>query len=308
MGKLITLSDAAKKLGVDRQSVSNWVSRGIIKAKKMAKKGSGHWVDEATIDAMLDDAHDVVVAEKYIKEKRTELSILQKTLDKKVLRMRQDIMGCGRLGILLSNKHFYESLPQIYYTLGLINDREKNVLISIISGVSMEDVASQYCITKARINQIFLKAIRKSKYMMEIPRKMLELENTKFALKEAQQTIEALTKELKFYVDKEEKEIDEQELRELVHKNEELVRLFNTELFEFDLSVRSLNCLRYANIRTVGDLVQYAKADLMKFRNFGKRSLTEIEDFLEEHNLTFSMDVKKLYNDKVQLLIKEMQG
>ncbi|MGB1039098.1 MAG: DNA-directed RNA polymerase subunit alpha C-terminal domain-containing protein, partial [Bacteroidia bacterium] len=62
-----------------------------------------------------------------------------------------------------------------------------------------------------------------------------------------------------------------------------------------DLSVRAFNCLRAAEIKTLGDLVQYDIADLLKFRNFGKKSLTELEDFVKEKGLNFGMDVAK-YN------------
>ena len=64
-------------------------------------------------------------------------------------------------------------------------------------------------------------------------------------------------------------------------------QLLKTKLADMDLSVRALNCLKAANVETLGDLVQYNKTDLLKFRNFGKKSLTELDDLLESLNLTF---------------------
>ncbi|MGN0233625.1 MAG: DNA-directed RNA polymerase subunit alpha, partial [Bacteroidaceae bacterium] len=62
-------------------------------------------------------------------------------------------------------------------------------------------------------------------------------------------------------------------------------QLLKTKLADMDLSVRALNCLKAANVETLGDLVQYNKTDLLKFRNFGKKSLTELDDLLESLNL-----------------------
>lgn len=72
-------------------------------------------------------------------------------------------------------------------------------------------------------------------------------------------------------------------------------KLLKTPLTDLDLSVRAYNCLRAANIKTLGDLVNNDVADLLKFRNFGKKSLSELEDLVREKGLTFGMDVSK-YN------------
>jgi DNA-directed RNA polymerase subunit alpha len=60
-----------------------------------------------------------------------------------------------------------------------------------------------------------------------------------------------------------------------------------------DLSVRALNCLKAAEVATLGQLVQFNKNDLLKFRNFGKKSLTEIEDLIKTKGLNFGMNVDK---------------
>jgi len=65
-----------------------------------------------------------------------------------------------------------------------------------------------------------------------------------------------------------------------------------------DLSVRALNCLKAAEVDTLGDLVTFTKSDLMKFRNFGKKSLTELDELVETKGLTFGMDITKYKLDK----------
>lgn len=78
----------------------------------------------------------------------------------------------------------------------------------------------------------------------------------------------------------------------------EMRKLLLRPLTELELSVRALNCLKAAEVELVSDLVSYTKADLMKFRNFGKKSLTELEDLVVRLGLTFGMDVTKYKLDK----------
>jgi len=75
-------------------------------------------------------------------------------------------------------------------------------------------------------------------------------------------------------------------------------QLLRTKLVEMNLSVRALNCLKAADVETLGDLVQFNKNDLLKFRNFGKKSLTELDDLLESLNLSFGTDISKYKLDK----------
>jgi len=75
-------------------------------------------------------------------------------------------------------------------------------------------------------------------------------------------------------------------------------QLLKTKLVDMDLSVRALNCLKAAEVDTLGDLVSFNKHDLMKFRNFGKKSLTELDELVAVKNLTFGMDLTKYKLDK----------
>ncbi|MEO5790116.1 MAG: DNA-directed RNA polymerase subunit alpha [Gelidibacter sp.] len=75
-------------------------------------------------------------------------------------------------------------------------------------------------------------------------------------------------------------------------------QLLKTKLVDLDLSVRALNCLKAAEVDSLGDLVAYNKNDLMKFRNFGKKSLTELEELVSVKGLSFGMDLSKYKLDK----------
>jgi DNA-directed RNA polymerase subunit alpha len=75
-------------------------------------------------------------------------------------------------------------------------------------------------------------------------------------------------------------------------------QLLKTKLVDLDLSVRALNCLKAAEVETLGDLVKFNKNDLLKFRNFGKKSLTELDELLDNMGLNFGMDIIKYKLDK----------
>jgi DNA-directed RNA polymerase subunit alpha len=75
-------------------------------------------------------------------------------------------------------------------------------------------------------------------------------------------------------------------------------QLLKTRLIDMDLSVRALNCLKAAEVDTLGDLVSFNKSDLMKFRNFGKKSLTELEELVIVKGLSFGMDLTKYKLDR----------
>ncbi|HDO06807.1 MAG TPA: DNA-directed RNA polymerase subunit alpha [Bacteroidetes bacterium] len=98
----------------------------------------------------------------------------------------------------------------------------------------------------------------------------------------------------KISMDAEEKSISEEFDEGTLH----IRQLLKTKLVDMDLSVRALNCLKAADVDTLGDLVSYNKSDLLKFRNFGKKSLTELEQLVESKNLEFGMNIAKYKLDK----------
>jgi DNA-directed RNA polymerase subunit alpha len=98
----------------------------------------------------------------------------------------------------------------------------------------------------------------------------------------------------KISIETTETDVNEEFDEEVLHMRQ----LLKTKLSDMDLSVRALNCLKSAEVATLGNLVQYNKTDLLKFRNFGKKSLTELDELLQSLNLHFGMDISKYKLDK----------
>ena len=121
--------------------------------------------------------------------------------------------------------------------------------------------------------------------------------NPKDALKEAAKILIhhfMLFSDEKITVDAQEKMTPEEFDEDILHMRQ----LLKTKLTEHDLSVRALNCLKAAEVETLGELVRFHRNDLLKFRNFGKKSLSELDELLDKHDLHFGMDVAKYKLDK----------
>ncbi|WP_026055412.1 DNA-directed RNA polymerase subunit alpha [Anaerophaga thermohalophila] len=119
----------------------------------------------------------------------------------------------------------------------------------------------------------------------------------KDALKEASKILIQhfmLFSDEKITLDSEEKTSGDEFDEEVLHMRQ----MLKTKLVDLDLSVRALNCLKAADVETLGELVQYNRNDLLKFRNFGKKSLTELDDLLDNMGLNFGMDISKYKLDK----------
>ncbi|MDR2813410.1 MAG: DNA-directed RNA polymerase subunit alpha [Prevotellaceae bacterium] len=120
----------------------------------------------------------------------------------------------------------------------------------------------------------------------------------KEALKEAAKILIlhfALFSDEKITIDAEEEKFTNDDFdEEVLHMRQ----LLKTKLTDLDLSVRALNCLKTAEVETLGELVKFQRNDLLKFRNFGKKSLTELDEKLVQLNLNFGMDILKYKLDK----------
>ncbi len=119
----------------------------------------------------------------------------------------------------------------------------------------------------------------------------------KEALKEAARILIVhfmLFSDEKITIDTEEKAASEEFDETSLHMRQ----LLKTKLVDLDLSVRALNCLKAADVETLADLVALNKHDLLKFRNFGKKSLTELEELIKSKNLSFGMNLSKYKLDK----------
>jgi DNA-directed RNA polymerase subunit alpha len=263
----------------------------------------------STIPGVVEDVTEIILNLKQIRLKRTVEGTDRETVDATFSGM--DTLKAGDLDQFLAG--FKVLNPDL-----LICTMDRNVKFKIGLDIEKgrgyvpaeENRPDNAAIGLIAIDSIFT-PIKNVKYAIEnyrveqktdYEKLVIELEtdgsiHPKEALKEAAKILIhhfMLFSDEKITLEIEEKQVTDEFDEEVLHMRQ----MLKTRLVDMDLSVRALNCLKAAEVDTLGDLVKYSKNDLLKFRNFGKKSLTELDELLESMNLNFGMDISKYKLDK----------
>jgi len=263
----------------------------------------------STIKGVVQDVTEIVLNLKQVRFKRQVEGVEGEKVTVNI--SKKEVVTAGDLGNFLTN--FQVLNPEVV----ICNLDPKVVLgmeIVIEKGrgyvSSDENKPLNHTIGTISIDSIFT-PIKNVKYFVEnyrveqktdYEKLVLEIEtdgsiHPKDALKEAAKILIIhfmLFSDEKITIDREEKSASEEFDEASLHMRQ----LLKTKLVDMDLSVRALNCLKAADIETLADLVSLHKHDLLKFRNFGKKSLTELEELVANKNLTFDMNLSKYKLDK----------
>jgi DNA-directed RNA polymerase subunit alpha len=263
----------------------------------------------STIKGVIEDVTEIILNFKQIRFKRTVEDVDHEKVNIKI--HNKEIFKAGDLNNSLSS---FEVLNPDLVIMRMESDVKLQVEILISKGRGYvpaeenEPADSEFGLIA--IDSIFT-PVRNVKYSVEnyrveqktdYEKLLLEIEtdgsiHPKDALKEAAKILIyhfMLFSDEKITLDSDEKMANEEFDEEVLHMRQ----LLKTKLIDLDLSVRALNCLKAAEVETLGDLVKFNKNDLLKFRNFGKKSLTELDELLESMSLSFGMDVSKYKLDK----------
>ncbi|NSW93242.1 MAG: DNA-directed RNA polymerase subunit alpha [Bacteroidales bacterium] len=263
----------------------------------------------STIPGVIEDVTEIILNLKQIRFKKI---VEDADHEKAVIKITgQDAFKAGALNGVLSN---FEVLNPDLVIFRMEPDVKVQMELNIAKGrgyVPAEEnqpVDAEFGLIA--IDSVFT-PIRNVKYSVEnyrveqktdYEKLLIEIEtdgsiHPKDALKEAAKILIyhfMLFSDEKITIDSDEKLANEEFDEEILHMRQ----LLKTKLVDLDLSVRALNCLKAAEVETLGDLVKFNKNDLLKFRNFGKKSLTELDELLESMNLSFGMDVSRYRLDK----------
>lgn len=312
--KLLSTSQAASKVGVTSQTIRNWIDEGILKAKRV---GNVFYVRASTIEALVsfdeeDNLH--AIRESLDKEKKTYIKEYE---EYKALRndMRFD-KERARLSYIAINSgvrnNFFKTIVDILRITNNLKEREADVLIQALKGDSYSAIADNYGLTRERLRQLIEKAMRKCSELTaleEIVNRLPEVEKENSYLKAEIEKLKNFIAEGNPEV---EKVVKESEL-------DRIVKILDKKIVDCNLSIRAINGLLVGRVeyhyshdtkecgnkvvvpecKTVGDICRLRKDDLFKIRNFGKKSVSEIEDFLYSNNLSFEMDVDAIYKQKM---------
>lgn len=258
----------------------------------------------STIPGVVEDITEIILNLKQVRFKQQIEDINNETVNMKIKSKGQ--ITAGDIG------QFTSAFQVLNPDLVIANVNEKielNIQITINKGrgyvPAEENTRVESVIGVIPVDSIFT-PIRNVKYSIEnyrveqktdYEKLILEIEtdgsiHPKEALKESAKILIhhfMLFSDEKITIDHEERMVDEEFDEDMLHMRQ----LLKSRLVDLDLSVRALNCLKAAEIETLGDLVQFQKNDMLKFRNFGKKSLTELEELVEIKGLTFGMNVAK---------------
>jgi DNA-directed RNA polymerase subunit alpha len=263
----------------------------------------------STITGVIEDVTEIILNLKQVRFKRTVEDVDHEKIMIKI--NGQEVFKAGSLNSVLSS---FEVLNPDLVIFRMEPDVKLQMEIAVSKGrgyVPAEEnqpVDSEFGLIA--IDSIFT-PVRNVKYSVEnfrveqktdYEKLLIEIEtdgsiHPKEALKEAAKILIyhfMLFSDEKITLDSDDKLANEEFDEEVLHMRQ----LLKTKLIDLDLSVRALNCLKAAEVETLGDLVKFNKNDLLKFRNFGKKSLTELDELLESMSLSFGMDVSKYKLDK----------
>ncbi len=263
----------------------------------------------STIKGVIEDVTEIILNLKQIRFRRIVEDIDHEKVIVKI--HNKEVFKAGDLNNSLSS---FEVLNPDLVVMRMESDVKLQIEILISKGRGYvpaeenEPADSEFGLIA--IDSIFT-PVRNVKYSVEnyrveqktdYEKLLLEIEtdgsiHPKDALKEAAKILIyhfMLFSDEKITLDSDEKMANEEFDEEILHMRQ----LLKTKLVDLDLSVRALNCLKAAEVETLGDLVKFNKNDLLKFRNFGKKSLTELDELLESMSLSFGMDVSKYKLDK----------
>ncbi len=270
-----------------------------------AVKINGVLHEFSTIPGVVEDVSEIIL---NLKEVRLKL------LDKKITKITLQLKGPRKLvaGDLQKNVAGIEVLNPRHHIATLNDDADFEVELRIARGkgyvAAEENKTSDQPVGTIPIDAIFT-PIRNVRYSVEDTRVgqrtdreklILEIETDGSITPEDSLTFAAkiLRDHIQLFINFEME--PEAEKKEEIEQDTEVARvrrILKTPVEELELSVRSHNCLKAANIRTIADLVRRDEADMLRFRNFGRKSLAELTAIIEEYGLKFGMDVSKYLKD-----------
>lgn len=258
--RLVSRKDAAEFLKCSQQTITNWVKAGVIKGHTIDGR---LFVDANTLDSLVDNARDVATSKAKILELRIQLEEKQKKLENALATKREELLliksvfGCITRSTISGLVSTYSSV---------LDNSEMDVIKSVLCFGDIESVAQKYDIDEARVLRIFKKGCKRLRYA----------------------NFDKMKDELAFFkkrVNELEKENEDLRNGICVGHNNERNKFLDEKISDCDFTVRANNLLRCLNVNTVGDLIKLKRTDLLRQRNMGKRTISEIEDFLYDHNL-----------------------
>ena len=275
----MTRNEAAAYLGVDPQTITNWVNKGLLGGYN-DKSSKRFWVNADDVKKYSEKYKMLSVSEDLLDREQKELLASERKVNAKIQMLMHDALNVSSF----SYDKIGSSLCTLLELTAQYGLREKKIMQAFFNGDRISDIADHFELSRERVRQIVIKAIRKFNYAIK---ELADLKQENNSLKEE-------IKNVKMQLIMQEGEKEEE------HSDDIPPSVFSIRLVNCNLPVRVLNVTKAADIDTIGDLVQYSKFDMVKFRNFGKKSLMQLDEFIHEMGLEWGMDKAKIYARGIQ--------
>ena len=259
---LITKKEAGEILGRSERTIEEWVRHGVLRSHIVKRT---MYVDADTVYALKDTEADIDHA---VQERQKELDMISEELAE--LR-RRNFFDVGSIR---------EAFGMLAEAMGVLNPRDMTIFTGVMGGRNYDDISSEFGLTRERIRQIFCRSMLRLRKSLKSYRRML---NEEVSLRGEMETLRTEMKE---------KDTELRRLRKALdipdpEQDEATRKLLSTQLKYLNLSVRSLCCLRAADIDTVGQLIRLRKDQLLMLRNFGRKSLDELDGLVGSLGLSW---------------------
>lgn len=279
--KFISASEAAKLANVTTETIRNLCKAGTLQYQI---RGILYYVSKADVLTYKQDIEAIHEVTASITEYRAKVE-----QDAKELRQKHEDYNERMMFLEMFPKRIVatlELLKVVVYNYRDINEehdcfdpRYADVVLAVLKGKPYREIADRLKLKEPSIAAIWRKALRKFEYTMN---RIDVLEKEVSRLNKEVENRESIILELN-------SKLDGQETTEQA-EYKRMRNLLATDMWDFDLSMRVLNTLRNAEVSTLGDLVKLPRTALTKFRNFGKKSLTELDELLIKNDLWWNMD------------------
>ena len=297
--KWITTSQAAALAGVTSETIRNLCSSGVLSYKK---RHHLFYVDKDEVLKHEEQFKEIEVADKSIEQYLKEVEGLKKYCENMVLELREKAKsinlahGYNASNIAALSYFAHEILKAL--SVGFAEEfsaMEIGIISNYIKNGCIDDPRGT--VTKTRAHQLFARFFKKLvnvKRELEVKDAKIKIlsenvKNLNEALIKRKYQVEVLSLVVKSGVIKEDINLDLDEVEELVLLNCGVHESLQEKVVDCDLSIRALNCLKAAEIETLLELVKCSPLHLLRQRNFGRKSLREIHEFLEQRNLHLEM-------------------
>jgi len=282
--KFITCAEAAALANVTTETIRNLCKRGVLDYRM---SGNFFLPAESDVKKHVRKISEIHRATQDIRTLRDEVFKEQQEVQRQKQQLNEQLilMGMYPRRIFAIYRTLVSYVRHFHEETGELNPREVDVICQFLDGKSANEIGYDLGITSGRVTQIWDKALRRFRVAKTEYRDMRQ----QIAIQ--QDTIQSLEEEiavLRLGLK------DEKDGKTIAAEFE---RVCSTRLGECELSIRALNCLKHAEKKTIRDLYHTKYTDLLRLRNFGKKSLTELYEFLEHYNLTFGMDDEQAFNE-----------